>query len=64
MAKTKVCYCFDCHRQTRHTRVERDSIGTGLGPIRALLAVTTLGVSEVTLEAKYECSRCGRITNG
>lgn len=62
MPKTRVCYCGECEKETKHYRIERDSMGVGLGLFRPLLAVMSLGLSESTICAKYECSRCGNVT--
>lgn len=61
MKKTKVYYCWRCGRDTKHIRIERDFPAKGAGIMRIFLAVASLGVSEVTIDEKYECSKCGEI---
>ena len=60
MAK-EIIYCRDCEKDTVHKMVKRNAIGSGLGPIRVLLAVCTVGISEITTDAAYECTKCGKI---
>lgn len=61
MAKNRVIYCRECGRKTIHTFIDREAIGSGLGPIRLLLAIGTLGVSEITTKSNWECSKCSNI---
>jgi ribosomal protein L44E len=66
--KTKVCYCRKCRKDTVHELVDKDSVLSGNGLARGMLAVASLGFSEVlntaTVTRKYECRKCGEIRNG
>ena len=58
--KTSVFYCNSCGRRTVHTRVHKETYGGG-GPGRALLAIASLGMSELTFYEYYECNKCGNL---
>lgn len=63
MAKTKVRYCTRCGRQTVHKLVGHESIAEGTGFVRAIVAVASLGISEIVAATwYYECQKCGKIT--
>lgn len=62
MSKAKVKYCNKCRKETIHSFLSKDTIADGMGLIRAVIAIGSLGVSE-SLEAKkyYRCTRCAKI---
>ena len=66
--KTKVCYCYKCRRDTVHELVHRETVLSGTGPARGMLAVCSFGFSELvnqaTVSRKYQCERCGEIRKG
>lgn len=56
--KTKERYCRRCKRRTQHD-LFRDEEGFG----RAVLAIGTLGFSEVINYLHARCQRCGKEEN-
>lgn len=62
MLTKKNSYCFECERTTPHAYVGKKSPFEGTGPARAILAITSLGMSETTWSDKYwQCEHCGHI---
>lgn len=61
MGKTKVVYCYDCGRNTEHKPIRKESSATGFLSLRILLGIVSAGVSEVTADSCYKCTRCGKI---
>ena len=60
--KTTVKYCGKCRKKTVHTIVARKTVADGLGIARAILAVTSFGISEtVAADEYYQCNICGKI---
>ena len=57
MAKNKVIYCWECGKNTVHTKV----CAAEQGVERAALAVFTVGWSEVFMEHYWQCSKCGEL---
>ena len=58
MAKKVVRYCPKCKMKTVFERISRDTIGKDLSILRPLLAVATLGVTEVTTNYTLTCTKC------
>lgn len=62
--KTKVKHCYKCRKDTVHTLVAKDAMCEGLGPIRGLMAIMTLGITEtIGVDKYYQCQTCGEITD-
>ena len=63
--KTRVMYCVNCHKDTAHELVDKRSALSGSGFARGILAVCSLGISEVantaTVVKQWECRCCGKI---
>lgn len=56
-------YCKYCKRNTAHKRIRRDSIGEDVCVVfRPLLAVVSLGASEMTGRPEYACNVCGSVS--
>lgn len=55
-------YCFECGKTTPHLYCGRRSAFEGTGIARAILAVSSLGMSETTLADRYwQCECCGEM---
>ena len=61
MSKKKVIYCYDCGRDTEHKLICKESPVTDFLPLRILIGIASLGVSEITADSYYKCTRCGKI---
>lgn len=62
MARTKVFWCDKCHADRVHILVDRKTLADGTGPVRGIVAIATLGMSETVLaERLYQCNKCGYI---
>ena len=62
MLKADKLYCYKCKRYTTHNYVGSKCDYEGLGIARAILAVSSLGLSETVGRHKYwQCSKCGDI---
>ena len=62
MLKVKKKFCCECRDWTPHKYVGSEGDFEGLGFVRGILAVATLGTSETICRDKYwQCSRCGDI---
>ncbi len=63
MQKNKVMLCWNCGEKTVHNFVSKQSPAEGTGPIRALAAVFTLGLTEtaVLADVYYKCTKCGEL---
>lgn len=61
--KTKIKRCRKCHGDTVHTLVGKDAMCEGLGIIRGIAAIASLGITEtVGVDKYYQCQKCGEIT--
>lgn len=58
-------YCRKCREETVHYLVDKDSALRNGGVARGMLAVCSLGLSEVinsaTIEKTWQCQKCGTI---
>lgn len=62
MLKADNKYCFKCSKRTPHDYVGSKSDFEGLGLARAIITISTLGVSETASRNKYwQCSKCGEV---
>ena len=62
MLKVDKKYCKECGKRTTHNYVGSKSDFEGLGFIRSIVTVSTLGISESVGRNKYwQCSKCGEI---
>lgn len=62
MPKTKVMWCSKCHAERVFRHVAKSTIADGLGFIRGIMAVASLGISEtVGANHYYQCEKCGHI---
>lgn len=62
MLKVEKMYCTKCRDFTNHNYVGSKGDFEGLGPARAIVAVTTLGLSETFCRDKYwQCPKCGEV---
>lgn len=60
--KTKIKYCGKCHKRTVHILVGKDAMCEGLGPIRVMMAIASLGITEtIGVDRYYQCQTCGKI---
>lgn len=60
--KTKIKRCINCHEDTVHTLVAKDTMCEGLGLIRGLMAITSFGITEtIGVDKYYQCQKCGKI---
>ena len=59
MAKKEIRYCPECKKKTVYEQITRDSIGKGLSLLRPMLAIATLGITEVTTKRGLVCTKCG-----
>ena len=63
--KTCVKYCRKCREETVHYMVDKDSALSNCGVARGMLAVCSLGLSELinasTIEKIWQCQKCGTI---
>jgi hypothetical protein len=60
--KKRVEYCVKCKKRTLHDCVAKETFADGMGAIRGLIAIVTLGMSEGYLASRhYRCNRCGNI---
>ena len=60
--KTKVRYCVKCEKDTVHELVSREAMCEGLGLIRVMMCVSTLGITETLGVTKhYQCRKCGNL---
>lgn len=62
MVKKKNLYCFNCHKDTPHAYVGKETVGDGFFLARAIFAIGTWGASETSLATHHwQCERCGCI---
>lgn len=62
MQKKKNLYCFDCGKTTPHAYAGRKAPFEGLGPVRAISAIASLGMSETVGASHYwQCEVCGHV---
>lgn len=59
--KTKILYCSCCGERTEHELVAHESMADGMGPVRLIAAVFTLGMTEAFGDFYYKCTCCGNI---
>lgn len=63
MKKIKIKYCYECRKDTVHKLVAHESLAEGLGIVRLLIGIVTLGASEtVGADWHYQCQCCGELT--
>lgn len=62
MQKKKNLYCFECGKTTPHAYAGRKAPFEGMGPVRVIGAITSLGMSETTWASSYwQCEVCGHV---
>ena len=58
----KEIYCCNCCKKQVHKKIGRSSVFEGYGIARGILAVSSLGLSEVIGHENYwQCLKCGEI---
>ena len=57
--RTETRWCMSCASDTLHDRAARVVPGTG-ALFRALLALVSIGISEMLVDTTCTCQRCGR----
>lgn len=62
MRQKRNLYCFKCGKTTTHSYVGKESMCEGCGLVRAIMAISTLGMSETSWANKYwQCDVCGNV---
>ena len=59
MLKVDKKYCWECGKYTPHNYVGSKSDFEGFGIARAILAISSLGISETDRDKYWQCSKCG-----
>lgn len=63
--KVEKKWCSECCERTNHNYVGSKGDFEGLGIARAILAVSSLGISETVCRDKYwQCCKCGEVSKG